>query len=65
MGTHRVCIYPKDVQRITGKTYTQSRLYVKKIKESLNKEEHHLLSVLEFCRYSGLPYEEVIKTMTD
>ncbi|MCZ8297028.1 MAG: hypothetical protein ACK5RV_00150 [Flavobacterium sp.] len=65
MKTTRVCIYPKDVQRITGKTYTQARLYLKKIKKSLNKEEHQLLSIEEFCRYSGLPYEEVIKTMTD
>lgn len=65
MATQRVCIYPKDVQRITGKTYTQARLYIKKIKESLNKKEHHLLSVQEFCYYSGLPYEEVQRSLID
>ena len=65
MKTTRVCIYPKDVQRITGKTYTQARLYLKKIKRSLNKEEHQLLSVQEFCHYSGLPYDEVLRSITD
>jgi len=64
MKTTRVCIYPKDVQRITGKTYTQARLYLKKIKKSLNKEEHQLLSVQEFCQYTGLPYEEVLQAIS-
>jgi len=65
MKTIRVCIYPKDVQRITGKTYTQALLYLKKIKKSLNKEEHQLLSIVEFCRYAGLPYDEVLRSITD
>ncbi|RKS03427.1 hypothetical protein C8C84_3185 [Flavobacterium sp. 102] len=57
----RVCMYPKDVQRIMGKTYTQARLYLKKIKKHLNKLEHQYISVQEFCDYSGLPLEEVIR----
>lgn len=56
----RVCIYPKDVQRITGKTYRQARLYLLKIKVSLNKESHQLVSIDEFCEFSGLKKEQVI-----
>ena len=57
----RVCIYPKDVQRITGKTYRQARLYLKKVKDSLNKEPHQLISIEEFCTFSGLQMEHVLR----
>lgn len=56
----RVCIYPKDVQRITGKTYRQARLYLIKVKESLKKESHQLVSIEEFCAFSGLQIEHVL-----
>ena len=54
-------MYPKDVQRITGKTYTQSRLLLIKIKKHLNKENHQYVSVQEFSTYTGLPLEEVVR----
>jgi hypothetical protein len=57
----RVCIYPKDVQRITGKTYRQARLFLNKIKNNLNKEPHQLISIEEFCNYSGLQMEHVLR----
>jgi hypothetical protein len=60
-GNIRACIYPKDVQRITGKTYRQARLYLNKIKASLNKEPHQLISIEEFCSYSGLQLEHVLR----
>lgn len=56
----RVCIYPKDVQRITGKTYRQARLYLIKIKSHLNKEPHQFISIDEFCEFSGLKKEHVL-----
>ncbi len=59
----RVCMYPKDVQRIMGKEYTQARRILKKIKESLKKEDHQYISVEEFCKYTGLPIEEVQRCM--
>lgn len=59
----RLCIYPKDVQRIMGTEYTQARRYLKKIKEHLNKEDHQYISVEEFCKYTGLPIEEVQRCM--
>ena len=54
-------MYPKDVQRIMGKTYTQARLYLIKIKKHLNKEDHQFVSIQEFSTYTGLPIEEVTR----
>ncbi len=57
----RVCIYPKDVQRIMGKEYAQARLYLLKIKKHYNKEQHQLISIEEFCEYTGLKIEHVVR----
>jgi hypothetical protein len=57
----RVCIYPKDVQCIMGKEYPQARLYLLKIKKHLNKESHQLISIEEFCEYTGLKIEQVLR----
>jgi len=62
-STGRVCMYPKDVQRILGKEYTQARLYLIKIRKHLRKEDHQLVSVEEFCKYTGLPFEEVLRNL--
>lgn len=35
--TKRLCIYPKDIQRITGKSYRQSARILQKIRSDLNK----------------------------
>ncbi len=55
----RICIYPKDVQLITGKSERYSRDLILKIKTSLNKPEHQFLTVHEFCTYMGIPYESI------
>ena len=55
----RVCIYPKDIQRITGKSYRQSIRMMQKIRTDLNKLENQLLSIDEFCQYTSLKYEQV------
>jgi len=66
MGTPtRVCVYPKDVQRVLGKTYTQARLYLRRLKKDLGKQDSQLVSVREFCEYSGLPYEDVVRCIGD
>jgi hypothetical protein len=56
----RVCIYPKDIQRITGKSYRYSRLLLKQIKTSLNKQEHQFVSIDEFCQFTGLSVQDVL-----
>lgn len=55
----RVCIYPKDVQRITGKSERYCRTLLQKIKEYFKKEEHQFVSIEEFCLYTGLKIEHV------
>lgn len=57
----RVCIYPKDVQRIMGKEYPQARLYLLKVKKHFNKASHQLISIEEFCEYSGLKIEHILR----
>lgn len=53
----RVCIYPKDIQRITGKSYRQSIRLMKKIRIDLQKLENELVSIEEFCQYTSLKYD--------
>lgn len=56
---NRVCIYPKDIQMITGKSYRQSTRLIQKIKKELNKHENQFLTIDEFCTYAGIKYEQV------
>ena len=61
----RLCIYPKDVQRITGRSERYSRNLIRKIMLALNKQEHQFVSVQEFCHFTGLEYEKVKEFITD
>jgi len=60
-ANQRVCIYPKDIQRIMGKTYNQARLYLNRIKSDLDKEPKQFVSIEEFCNYTSLPIDEVMR----
>ena len=55
----RICIYPKDIKRITGKSYRQSTRMLQATKKSLNKLENELVTIEEFCQYAGLKIEQV------
>lgn len=55
----RLCIYPKDVQRITGKSYRQSIRLLQKIRKELNKLQNEFVSIEEFCQYTSLKIEQV------
>ncbi len=63
--TKRACIYPKDVQRITGKSERYGRKLLNKIREALSKEPHQFVSVEEFCEFTGLSSEVVDRYITD
>ncbi|MFN5416673.1 MAG: hypothetical protein ACK5B9_06410 [Flavobacteriia bacterium] len=52
--SNRICIYPKDVQRITGRSERYGRNLLDKIRISLKKEDHQFVSIDEFCTYTGL-----------
>jgi DNA polymerase III delta subunit len=55
----RLCIYPKDIQRITGKSYRQSIRLLQKIRTELKKLENEFVSVEEFCQYTSFRYDQV------
>lgn len=55
----RLCIYPKDVQLITGKSERYSRMLLQKIKLKFEKEDHQFVSIEDFCKYTGLKKELV------
>lgn len=58
-ATTRLCIYPKDIQRITGKSYRQSIRMLQNIRKELNKLPTEFVSVQEFCQYTSLKQEQV------
>jgi hypothetical protein len=57
--TKRLCIYPKDIQRITGKSYRQSIRLLQKMRIKLNKLEDEFVSIEEFCQFTSLKIEQV------
>ena len=58
----RICIYPKDIQRITGRSERYGRNIIQEIKMKLNKAPHQFVTIHEFAEYSGLDLE-LVKTM--
>lgn len=59
MEVKRICIYPKDVQRITGKSERYGRSLLAQIRNHYQKQEHQFVSIDEFCQYTGLKAEQV------
>jgi hypothetical protein len=60
----RICIYPKDIVLITGKSERYSRALLLKIKKSLSRTQDQFISVSEFCVYTGLDLQEVERLIT-
>ena len=61
----RICIYPKDVAKILGKTERYGQALLRTIKKDLGKQKHHSVSVYEFCTHKGLNPEEVLPLLQD
>ena len=55
----RICIYPKDIQLITGRSERYSRKLLKDIRIQLGKKDHQFISIQEFCDFVGLERGEV------
>ena len=58
-GLKRICIYPKDVQRITGRSERYGRKLLEKIRTHLNKEQHQFITLKEFSEYTGINEAEI------
>ena len=59
----RLCIYPKDIQIVTGKSERYGRYLICLIRKKFAKEPHQLVSVEEFCLYTGLNEAKVMKSI--
>lgn len=65
MITKRVCIYPKDIQRITGRSERYGRKLLSEIKEYFDKEPHQFITTDEFSEYSGIQLSIINKYISD
>ena len=65
MNTKRACIYPKDIQRITGRSERYGRILLQEIKDFLGKESYQFVTTKEFSQYSGIEEEIVNKYIID
>ena len=61
----RVCVYPKDVQRITGRSEKYSRRLLHTIRQNLNKQSHQLITIEEFAQHVGIDSETVKQFIID
>jgi len=56
---NRICIYTKDVMRITGRSERISRILLERIRNSNNKIPGSLVTLKEFCAFTKINTEEV------
>lgn len=63
MKLERITIYPKDIQRVTGRSERYGRILISKIKRHLNKQDHQFVTIEEFCEYTRLKMEHVRQHM--
>jgi len=61
---NRICIYPKDIMRLTGKSERYGRKLIEKIKVKNAKEEHQFVTIKEFCEYTGIDLTDVIANLS-
>jgi hypothetical protein len=61
----RICIFPKDIQLITGRSARYGRNMINEIKLKLKKEPHQFVTIQEFADYSGLDLELVKSFIID
>lgn len=61
----RVCIYPKDIMRITGKSERYSRKLLTRIKTHFSKSEHQFITIPEFSSYTGIDEGSIQQSLID
>ena len=63
LSMERLCIYPKDVQVVTGKSERYGRSLIREIKKKFSKESHQLVTIEEFCNYTGISINSVRRVL--
>ncbi|WP_203256878.1 hypothetical protein [Hyunsoonleella ulvae] len=61
----RACIYPKDIQRITGRSERYGRKLLNEIKAHFGKESYQFITAEEFAEYSGINLITIEKYLKD
>jgi hypothetical protein len=61
----RICIFPKDIQLITGRSARYGCKVINEIKLKLKKEPHQFVTIYEFATYSGLDVELIKSFIKD
>ncbi|NOU19410.1 MAG: hypothetical protein HOO91_17780 [Bacteroidales bacterium] len=54
-------ITPNDIALITGKSVRTANRYLSIIKDSLNKQKHQNVTIVEYANYEGIELNELIK----
>ena len=65
MEINRIIIYPKDVQRITGRSERYGRKLLCRIKKQYAKDQHQFVSIDEFATYTGLSVDLIRSNLLD
>ena len=55
----RICLYPKDVALLTGRSYDAAKRLVRRARQAAGKPAGALVTVQDFCRLTGLDATEV------
>lgn len=55
----RIVIYPSDIMALTNKSNSYARKEIQRIKKALNKQNHHMLTIKEYCEYYAFDINEV------
>lgn len=55
----RQCIYTSDIEAITGKSKKTAQKIMRTIKDVYQKKKHQVVTIREFCNYTGFEYEDV------
>ena len=59
----RICLYPKDVATLTGRSYDSAKRLVHRARQAAGKPAGALVTVQDFCRLTGLDAAEVSKAL--
>lgn len=65
MKTRRICIYAKDIQRITGKSEKTGYRMLGAIRKKLGKKPHQFITINEFAEFAGFSADEVKEYIKD
>jgi hypothetical protein len=63
MELKRITVDARDVQALTGKSYSYCTKTILIIRKQLGKERHQLVTVKELCEYLKIPIEDCIEQL--